>query len=41
MRKMWLRRFAWFVLLWIASVSVLALVALFFRLAMKAAGLSL
>jgi hypothetical protein len=40
MRKIWLRRFAWFVLLWIASVSALALVALFFRLVMKAGGLT-
>jgi hypothetical protein len=41
MKRVWLRRVGWLMLIWIASVSAMALVAFFFRLAMKAAGLTL
>lgn len=34
-----LRRFGWFVLLWAAGVAALGAVALFLRLAMRAAGM--
>ncbi|GAU82028.1 DUF2474 domain-containing protein [Bosea sp. BIWAKO-01] len=40
-RKPWLNRFGWLVLIWGASVLTLGIVALGFRLLMKAAGLSL
>jgi Protein of unknown function (DUF2474) len=40
-RRLWLRRTGWLVLIWAASVASLGVVALLFRLMMKAAGLSL
>jgi len=38
--KRWLRRVGWLVLIWLASVVALGVVALIFRLLMKAAGLT-
>ena len=40
-RKPWLSRLGWLVLIWGASVLTLGVVALGFRVLMKAAGLSL
>ena len=40
-RKLWLSRLGWLVLIWGASVLALGVVALGFRVLMKAAGLSL
>jgi hypothetical protein len=37
---LWLRHAGWFVLLWTASVAVLAIVALTFRMLMNSAGLT-
>jgi len=39
MRRMWLRRVGWLVVLWTAGVAALGLVALALRLVMQAAGL--
>ena len=39
-RKLWPRRIGWLVLIWIASVGVLAIVAVLFRLLMNMAGLT-
>ena len=39
MRRMWLRRVGWLVVLWTAGVAALGLVALALRLVMHAAGL--
>ncbi|CAM5771590.1 hypothetical protein LMIY3S_03559 [Labrys miyagiensis] len=36
----WARRLGWLALLWTASVAVLALVAILFRLLMNAAGMT-
>lgn len=38
--KKWLRRIGWLVLIWAASIAVLAVVALLFRMLMSAAGLT-
>lgn len=40
-KGLWPRRVGWLVLIWIASVSALAVVALAFRLLTSAAGLTL
>jgi hypothetical protein len=37
--KSWPRRVGWLILIWIASVTVLAVAALLFRILMNAAGL--
>ena len=39
MRRMWLRRIGWLVVLWAAGVAALGIVALALRVAMQAAGL--
>lgn len=39
-RGLWLSRFGWLVLIWTASVSGLALVAILFRMFMKMAGMT-
>lgn len=39
-RGLWLRRFGWLVLIWVASVVALGLVALLFRVVMKLAGMT-
>ena len=39
-KKLWPRRIGWLVLIWIASVGVLAIVAVLFRLLMNMAGLT-
>lgn len=39
-RGRWLRRVGWLAAIWLASVGALALVALLFRWAMRAAGLT-
>ncbi len=39
-KRLWPRRIGWLVLIWIASVGVLAIVALLFRLLMNMAGLT-
>jgi len=39
-RPLWLRRFGWLVLIWLASVVALGLVALLFRVVMKLAGMT-
>jgi hypothetical protein len=38
--RRWLRRLGWLVLLWAASVALLAVVALIFRMIMNFAGLT-
>jgi hypothetical protein len=38
--RLWLRHIGWFVLLWTASVAVLAIVALIFRILMNLAGMT-
>jgi hypothetical protein len=38
-RGVWLRRIGWLVLIWAASVAALGVVAMVFRLAMRAAGM--
>lgn len=40
MARLWLRRLGWLVLLWIASISALALVAALLRLLMSAVGMT-
>jgi hypothetical protein len=40
-RPSWPRRIGWLVLIWAASVTALAVVAVLFRVLMKLAGLSL
>ena len=40
MVRSWPRRIGWLILIWIASVTVLAVVAMLFRIAMNAAGLT-
>jgi hypothetical protein len=40
MRKLWLRRLGWLILIWSASVAALTIVALLFRLLMAAAGMT-
>ncbi len=37
----WLRRFGWMILIWLASVLALGIVAMVFRLLMRAAGLTM
>ncbi|QTH22480.1 uncharacterized protein DUF2474 [Hephaestia caeni] len=39
-KKLWPRRIGWLVLIWVASVGVLAIVAVLFRLLMNMAGLT-
>ncbi len=39
-KKLWPRRIGWLILIWIASVGVLAIVAVLFRLLMNMAGLT-
>ncbi len=39
-RKHWLRRLGWLVIIWTASVIVLAVVAMFFRLLLSMAGMT-
>lgn len=39
-KRLWPRRVGWLVLIWIASVGVLAIVAVLFRLLMNMAGLT-
>lgn len=39
-RAPWMRRIGWFTLIWATSVLALAVVALVFRMAMNAAGLT-
>ena len=39
-RRVRLRRFGWFVFLWTASVAVLAIVAVIFRMLMNLAGMT-
>ena len=39
-RKLWPRRIGWLLLIWFASVGVLAIVAVLFRLLMNMAGLT-
>jgi len=39
-RRLWLRHVGWFALLWTASVAVLAIVALIFRVLMDLAGMT-
>lgn len=39
-RPSWLKRVGWLVLIWAVSVAALGVVALLFRLVMKAAGLT-
>ena len=39
-KGVWLRRFGWLVLIWAASVGALAVIAIFFRLFMKTAGMT-
>ncbi|WP_245295224.1 DUF2474 domain-containing protein [Manganibacter manganicus] len=39
-RKNWLSRIGWLILIWAASIAVLAIVALLFRVLMGAAGLT-
>jgi Protein of unknown function (DUF2474) len=39
-RRLWLCQVGWFVLLWTASVAVLAIVALIFRMVMNLAGMT-
>ncbi|MGE3773255.1 MAG: DUF2474 domain-containing protein [Gammaproteobacteria bacterium] len=39
-RRLWLRRFGWLVLIWTASIGVLAVFALLLRLLMNAAGMT-
>lgn len=39
-KKLWPRRIGWLVLIWSASVGVLAVVAVLFRLLMNMAGLT-
>jgi Protein of unknown function (DUF2474) len=40
-RNKWLRRVGWLVLIWTASVAAMGLAAFFFRLVMRASGLTL
>ena len=39
-RGLWLPRFGWLVLIWVASVVALGFVALLFRVVMKLAGMT-
>ncbi len=39
--RLWLRRIGWMILIWLASVAALAVLALLFRLLMRAAGLTI
>jgi Protein of unknown function (DUF2474) len=40
-RPLWLRRFGWLILIWVASVLALAVVALAIRVIMSAAGMTI
>lgn len=40
MQRTWLHRFGWFVLIWVVSVAGLAIIAMFFRILMKLAGMT-
>jgi hypothetical protein len=39
-RRLWVRQVGWLVLLWTASIAVLAIVALIFRMLMNWAGMT-
>lgn len=39
-RRLWLRRIGWLVVIWAASIAVLAIIALGFRMLMNMAGMT-